>query len=520
MKKFYTFILAVLLVVSLAGCGDTASNIEVVSASDDEITEMQTALDEIDGLYIGLLNDTTLTNSTNIEIKDNVITIKSGGEYTITGSLDDGQIVVDTGDAVTLNLQDVTIHNEDGPAIYIEDADGGTTINLVAGTVNTLSDGNTHSDEETTAVIYSKDTLYLDGSGTLIVNANANDGIVSKDSFTIYDGTYVITSQGDAVYGKDDLTIEGGDFTVVTYGGSAEAPVIEESSGRNSFFNNEDDEGVEGSQKALKSEGTLTINGGTFNLDAYDDAIHSDTEVIVNGGDITLSSGDDGIHSDELLTVNGGTLTIEYAAEGLESFSVVINDGTIDINAYDDGINATNGTNTSVGGAADHPDYSEYDLDTDPSIIINDGTLNVVSGGDGIDANGVVLINGGYITVNGKGTSSGMIESPIDFDITGIISGGTVLATGTPTMAYEFDDEDSTQVSFVATFGYSYSAGSTIQILDSGNNTLVDTTTSNAFQTIIFSCDELEQGDTYTLVIDGDEYTLTLSSTSLVTIAS
>lgn len=520
MKKFYTFILAALLVVSLAGCGDTTTNIEVVTATDSDITEMQAELDEIDGLYIGLLNDTTLTNSTNITIKDNVVTIKSGGEYTVTGTLDDGQIVVDTGDAVTLNLLNVTIHNEDGPAIYIEDADGATTINLVAGFVNTLSDGETHSDEETTAVLYSKDTLYLDGSGTLIIEANTNDGIVSKDSFTIYDGVYIINSEGDAIYGKDDLTIEGGDFSVVTYGGSAEAPVIEESFGRNSFFNNEDDEGVEGSQKALKSEGTLTINGGSFYLDAYDDAIHSDTVVLINGGDITLLSGDDGIHSDELLTVNSGTLTVEYSAEGLESFSIVINDGTFDINAYDDGLNATSGTNTSVGGAADDPDYSDYDLDTDPSIIINGGTMNVVSGGDGIDANGVVLINGGYITVNGKGTTSGMVESPIDFDITGIITGGTVLATGTSMMAYEFDDEDSTQVSFVATFGYSYSAGSTIQILDSGNNTLVDETSSNAFQTIIFSCDELEQGDTYTLIIDGDEYTLTLSSTSLVTIAS
>ena len=525
-KNIISIMFVSIVLFTLVACSNTTSTTTVLpEVTEEQIVEMTETVSVIDGLYIGLLDNATITNSTNIEMKNNTITIKSGGTYTITGILNDGQVVVDTNEAVVINLDSVSITNIDGAAIYIEDADGSTTINLVEGTSNTLTDGSTHSDEEITAVLYSKDDLILQGSGTLTVNANYNDGIVSKDSLIINNGVYIITSQGDAIYGKDSLVINDGEFTILTGEGSAAAPVQEDTMsqggkpGSSNIFSTED-EVDEGSFKGLKTEGLLTINDGTFTIDSYDDAIHSNNEIEIYDGTFTIKSGDDAIHATTLLTIYNGDITISFSAEGLESFSVIINGGDLSITAYDDGINATNGTNSSVGGAADHPEYGAYDLETDPHIIINGGSVLVNSGGDGIDANGVVIINGGETIVNGKGTSTGMIESPIDFDITGIVNGGTVIATGTSTMAYQFDSVKSTQNSLVVTFNGYYNSNTLIEILDSNQNTLGTMTTSDSFETLIFSSEELVKGETYTLIIGSDAYTITLSSSSSVSIFS
>ena len=515
-RKLILVLLVITFVFSLAGCVEEI----VYEVTEADILLLENTVSEIDGLYIGLLDGNSMTNSTNVEIKSNIITIKSGGEYTLTGTLSDGQVIIDTGDYVGLTFDSVDITNEYGSAIYVEDADGGVVITLLDGTTNTLSDGSSHTDEEITGVLYSKDDLTLQGSGTLIVHANYKDAIVSKDSLTIEDGVYIIDSAGDAIYGKDSLLINGGDFTIFTGEGSAEAPIQEEimdggRPGRPGIPTTEVvEEEDEGSFKGLKTQGTLTINSGTFIIDSYEDSIHSDTEIQVNGGSFTILSGDDAIHADTLLTINDGNINIEYSAEGLESFSVIINGGTISISAYDDGINATNGTNTSVGGAADHPDNGNYDLETDPHIIINGGTVLIDSDGDGIDANGVVIFNSGVINVNGKGNSAGIIESPIDFDITGVVNGGTIIALGTSTMAYEFDAVKSTQNSFNVTFGQFYSIGTEIEILDTDGNILATMISTNTFETLIFSSENLVQGETYILSVGTDNYSITLSEDS------
>lgn len=512
-KKLLVFLLVITVMFSLAGCTEETTNV----VSDEDISEMETVVSEIDGLYIGLLDNYSMTNSTNIEIKSNVITIKFGGSYTLTGYLSDGQIIVDTNDSVELTLDSVDINNEYGAAIFIEDADGGVVINLADGSINSLSDGVSHTDEEITGVLYSKDNLTIQGTGTLNIYANYKDGIVSKDSLIIESGVYVIEAVGDGIYGKDSLLINGGDFTIITGEGSATAPIQEEVMGGGrpgrpgEIITSVVEETDDGSNKGLKTQGLLTINDGTFKLDTYEDSIHSDDEIVINGGNFSIKSGDDAIHANTLLTIYDGDIDIAYSAEGLESFSIIINGGNIIVSAYDDGLNATTGTNTSVGGSADHPDNGDYDLETDPHIIINGGNLLIKSTGDGIDANGVVIINGGTVYVNGKGNSSGIVESPIDFDITGVVNGGTVIALGTSTMAYEFDDEKSTQNSFNVTFAGFFDEGTSIEILDENDNVLAIMTSTNTFETLIFSSDELVQGGTYILNIGTQSYTITLS---------
>jgi hypothetical protein len=85
----------------------------------------------------------------------------------------------------------------------------------------------------------------------------------------------------------------------------------------------------------------------------------------------------------------------------------MINEGTIDIYATDDGINATS--------------LSDYDV----VIEVNGGniTLDIESGDtDGFDANGDIYINGGNIDVTAV--------SSFDADGSAVLNGGTVVVNG------------------------------------------------------------------------------------------
>ena len=118
-------------------------------------------------------------------------TITSSGIYHFTGSLTNGAIVVNAGkDAVVkIILDNVTIQNSSGPAIACLEAED-LVIELVG--ENTLEDGSSYSanyDEDTRGAIYSASDLTLQGTGTLNLTANLEDGIVSKDDLKFNSGT-------------------------------------------------------------------------------------------------------------------------------------------------------------------------------------------------------------------------------------------------------------------------------------------------------------------------------------------
>ena len=84
------------------------------------------------------------------------------------------------------------------------------------------------------------------------------------------------------------------------------------------------------------------------------------------------------------------------------------NDGALDITAYDDGINATKGSDCTV-----------------PTVTINGGSLSIsmASGDtDAIDSNGNIYINGGAVSISA--------QFAFDYDNEGKINGGTVTVNG------------------------------------------------------------------------------------------
>ena len=107
---------------------------------------------------------------------DGDLTITKAGTYILSGEYK-GMIVVEAGeeDKVQLVLENATITNENGPAIYVRSADK-VFLTAAEGTVNTISDGSdytlTDGDATLDAAVFSRDDLTINGAGSLTINGN------------------------------------------------------------------------------------------------------------------------------------------------------------------------------------------------------------------------------------------------------------------------------------------------------------------------------------------------------------
>lgn len=323
-------------------------------------------IDETNAVSISMTEDTIQASTDKVNISDSVVTITEGGTYILSGTLNDGYVIVEAGEkeTVELILNGVSINSDTFAPIYIKQADH-VIVTLEEDTENVLTNGGTYSqidDNNVDAVIFSKDDITLNGSGSLRIYSDHAHGIVGKDDITITEGTYDINTPDTAIRAKNNISVENGTFQITA-----------------------DSDGFHAENDKDDSLGNIYISGGNFSINV----------------------GDDGIHANTLLQIDDGTFDIT-AAEGLEATYVMINNGDISIEASDDGINAGQKS-------------SQYM----PKIEINDGNIVVVMGPgdtDGIDANGDIEINGGTVDVTGGST--------FDYDGKGIINGGIVIVNG------------------------------------------------------------------------------------------
>ena len=347
--------------------------------------------DEDEAVKVQLNGESISTDtSEGIDIDGSTVTITGEGTYLFTGELEDRQIIVDTDKDtfVKLVFSGVNISCSDTAPVYIKG--GNTIITLAAGTENTVTDGEIYvyeeeGEDEPGAAIFSKDDLTFNGTGSLTVNANYNNGIQSKDDLKFVDGTYVITAKDDGMVGKDSVSVKNGDFTIQSGGDGIKSTNMEETDKgyillENGTFQitsdgdalqaetllrindgsfdivagggvesvgssngNRTDSTDDTSTKGLKSYVELIIAGGEYSIDTYDDGVHSGKNVQIDDGTFVIKSSDDGVHAEEKLLINSGDIDIQQSYEGLEGFEIVINDGDIRGVSRDDGINAAGG---------------------------------------------------------------------------------------------------------------------------------------------------------------------------------
>lgn len=445
--------------------------------------DLDGSYDESQAIDITLNGTSASCDADGVAISGSQVVISAEGIYRLSGTLEDGQIVVNAADTdkVQLVLDGVTIQSATSAAIYALEADK-VFVTLAEGSENTLSNGGSYvaiDDNDIDSVIFAKTDLTLNGSGSLTIQAEAGHGVVSKDdlvvtggsytvtaashgmtgkdsvaiaggTFTITsgkdgihaentedttlgalyiaDGSYTIHAQGDAISASGALQIDGGTFDLTTGDGSASVDMTTSDSfapGRPDTTATQETTSTEEdttSQKGIKGESTYTINGGTFTIDSADDCLHAGGVMVLAAGEFDLSSGDDAVHCDDALTIQSGTFTIPYCYEGIEGLSITIEDGVFDITSNDDGLNAAGGADSSgFGGFGGRP-QDTFASSSDSFITINGGTFTIVSVGDSVDSNGDLTINGGTLdlTCNGSGNTT------LDCDGTYTNNGGDV----------------------------------------------------------------------------------------------
>lgn len=578
MKKSILLSIILLLALSLSACsgllGGQSTQVDTTETSDSLATgDSATGSDTSSGVNaladnsevhanaadyewdsaavipITLDGNAITTSAKGVSISGNVATITAAGTYSISGSLPDGRIIVDTEDeqVVRLILAGVNISSATSSPLFISKAEK-VVIILAENTNNSLADASSYvyanSDEdEPNAVIFSKADLTIAGNGSLTITGNFNDGISSKDGLIIAGGNIAIQSADDGIRGKDYVVMTSGTLAIsaagdgmksdndedttlgfitiqsgtvnIAAGGDAitaqtdvliEDGVILLTSGGGSY--SQVDETT--SAKGIKGVVNVTINGGTFNINAADDAIHSNDTIVIQGGDFIMASGDDGLHADANLIVNSGKITITQCYEGLESAVITINDGMIDIIASDDGLNVAGGKDASgmnpgwgPGGGGGKPGggpgQDNFTSTGDYYLYINGGRIVVDAMGDGVDVNGAVVMTGGTLIVNGP-TSQG--NGALDYDRGFNISGGVLVAAGSSGMAMA-PGESSSQYSVLINFESTLPAGTLVHIQNSVGQDILSFAAIREIQSIAFSSAALVNGETYDVYYGG-----------------
>ena len=428
----------------------TGTTEDMSQAFSDE--DMVIEYDDSISQKITLEGNTASSDSSSVRISGSVITIKSGGTYVITGTLDDGYLVVDAGDDddVRLIFKDASVTSSDYAALYCLNA-GNVFITLEDGTENLLASKGEFDSKDSNNVdgaVFSKTDITINGSGSLEI-ISSDHGIVGKDDVTITGGNITITCSGDGIQANDSVSIR---------------------------------------------EASIGITCGKDGIQADNEKDLTKGYVYISSGTLTITARDDGITASSSLQIDGGIVDITESYEGLEGQSITINGGNIRIVSSDDGINAV--SDTSSGDMMQSDGIS--------ILKITGGNIYVKTEGDGVDSNGTFEMTGGTLTV--MGPTSGANGS-LDVNGSAVITGGTVIMAGAAGMATNFTD--AAQGTILVNTG-NQSQGSEIRVADVSGNVILSASADSSYQTVLISSPDLIKGNTYTVTAGSYSETVTL----------
>ena len=434
--------------------------------------------------------------------------ISQGGWYVISGSLEDGKIVVDAANSskIWIRLNGVHINCSDDACLRIDQADK-VFLTLAEGTENSFTSGSTYSEEaladNTGGAIFSHDDLTINGSGSLTITAEYKHGIDVNDSLVIAGGNITITAPQDGIHVNDSFRFANASLTI-----------------------DAGDDGIHSDKELYVESGTILINSCVEGLEAL--------TIDVAGGDSTVYPSDDGFNANGGSTSMGGGMgggmmggppDFESEADSGESESDESESGasenaetgsveteSVEAESSESERKMPEGTQaeTSAADSSDSSDTEEtYIRITGGKITVINETGNDV---DGLDSNGSIYIDGGeiYISLPGEGSNSALdygSESGGEL----IVTGGTVYAFGSSGMAEEFSS-NSAQCAVLYNLDSAAEAGTEFRVLNADGEEVMSYTSTNSYSSVGFSSPALTLGETYTLVYGDNSAEITLDS--------
>ncbi len=385
-------------------------------------------------------------------------TITSSGTYTLSGKLE-GQILVDAEEAtVELDLNGVSITNSTDSPIKIVAADK-VEISAKKDTDNLITDARSVKTVDTDTLgegaIYANCDLKLKGNGVLVVSSTYNNGIHTTKDLTIKNLSLKVTAVNNAIKGNDSITMESGTVVAISTAGDG-------------VKTQNTDVSSKGNQR-----GTITLTDGALTVYAAGDALQAAYDYVQDGGVLSVYTGSyssytassaqttsyKGVKVGNELTINDGTLYIVAYDDGLHADygttlengakgkgNININGGSTTITVYSPA-KSTMGGRMGPGGWGNQQSVSGADgIHADNTLTISGGTVNVDSAYEGLEATYVVISGGNttvYATDDGVnaarkvGTpsitvSGGLLDVtvPSNGDTDGIDSNGTYVQTG------------------------------------------------------------------------------------------
>lgn len=445
---------------------------------------------------------------------------------------------------------------------------GKKSVTVSGGTVTVTSgkDGITSDETE------NENKGFVTIEGGEIIITSAGDGVSAETTLTVTDGVISIISGGgsanaqqktDNMRGWWDFDNSSNDDDSASCKGlkAGKALVI---SGGSITIDAQDD--------GLHTDGDMTISGGECTISSGDDGAHADVSLTVLDGKITVLTSYEGLEANQI-TLAGGDIDVTASDDGINANGG--SDGFGNFGGFGGGFGGGRGDRGGFGGqrndassqsgsmtppdnnnmtppdnsnmptppdgttpadnnnmtppngnapsgnpptmlgqdAADTTTTTTTDsTDTLPLLLITGGKITVNADDDGLDSNGDLRVEGGDITINGPSNGgNGAIDIGTENGGVGFISGGTVIALGTSSMAENFGST-STQCVFLVTMN-SFGAGETITITDSQGTVLYTGVTVKSANCVVFSSPDLTVGETYTVTIGSSSATVTQNST-------
>lgn len=425
---------------------ETETNAEETSAqseagtfsSADMFTERDLAgtYEESGAVYVTLSDDGIAGETDGVVIDGQMVTITAEGTYIFSGTLSEGQIVVDADNAkVQIVFDNVDITCASSAAVYVKSAEK-VFVTLAEGSQNTLRNTDEYvaiDDNNIDAVIFAKSDLTLNGTGSLTIISAEGHGIVSKDDLKIIGGTYDITAAGHALSGKDSVRIADGTFilTAEKDGIHAENADDEEKGyiyiADGDFTITSDGDGMDASNIVQIEDGTLdiTAGGGAANsLKTHESDVPGGPGggMPQNGekldGESMPQMGEkpDGENMTEMGKRPDGTTPPEKPSQTDQSDTAdetAAPDNATDhqsssAETTEDTTTDESGTSTKgikagggmyLKGGTYQIDSADDSIHSNANITIADGTYTLATGDDGVHADDALIVNGGTITV-------------------------------------------------------------------------------------------------------------------------
>lgn len=489
-------------------------------------------------IKIHLEDGASTAQDSSVVIENNTVTICKEGVYLVDGSLSNGGLVVDADKTAKIQIvfAGVEISNDSFAPVYVKQADK-VFLTLAEGAENRLANKgefNKIDDNNVDSVIFSKEDLTLNGKGSLFISTEYGDGVVSKDDLVFTSGTYEIKASNHAISGKDSVRVAGGNFDLTA--------------GKDGIHSeNSDDDSL----------GFVYIENGEFNISAESDGIDAALNIDVVGGNVIITRCNEGMEG-KVVNIWGGNIDITSSDDGLNATDGsgasqggrgwmdkggpwgdkdrndnAASGGDDDIDGFSsatpparpnesDGEIKGKGERPSMDGNRDFPGRKGETEGNDGmqdgmhggmhggmgkgggmafeeaqegvEINIYGGEIRINAGGDGIDSNGDLNMSGGTVYVEGSENDG---NGALDYSGTAKISGGTIVAVGMSGMAVNFG-EDSEQGSMLVNFSANYNGG-TISLKDKDKKELLTYTTEKRYNSVVISCPDIKQGESYTV---------------------